>query len=156
MGAGARSGATGLRGRVACRTAACAGVRGDGRGGRVRWIGYGGQQAGGGTDCGAGTFAGAGGVTTGSSPEVSSALRLCRCRRRAERWEVDAAEPDDRGEAVHRHAEGADDAVPRAGHPDARRRARCCWSIRRASSRRGAGWIARWWRRPGAACAMPM
>ena len=35
--------------------------------------------------------------------------------------QVHPAQPADRGEAVDRLAEGADHAVPRAGHPDARR-----------------------------------
>ena len=48
-------------------------------------------------------------------------LRLRRHRRRPERRQVHPAQPPDRRQAVDRLAQGADHAVPRPGHPDARR-----------------------------------
>ena len=82
-------------------------------------------------------------------------MRLRRHRRRAERRQVHADEPPDRRQTVDRVAEGADDAVPRPRHPDARRHRRSCWSIRPASSGPSASSTGRWWRRPGPAPPTP-
>ena len=83
------------------------------------------------------------------------ALRLRGHRRRAERRQIHPAEPADRRQAVDRQPEGADHAVPRARHPDARRRRKSCWWTRPASSARAAGSTAPWCTPPGPARRMP-
>ena len=74
---------------------------------------------------------------------------------RAQRRQIDPGQPPRRRQGQHRLAEGADDAVARAGHRHRRLRARSCWSTRPACFSRAAASTGRWSTRPGRARAAP-
>ena len=85
----------------------------------------------------------------GGAAHERDPLRLRRAGRRAERWQIDAAQCADRRESVDRFAQGADDARHRARHPG-RRRDADDFVERLACSRRSGGSTGRWSPRPGA------
>ena len=58
-------------------------------------------------------------------------------------------------QALHRHAQGADHALPCPRHPDARGRRRFCWWTRPASSNPAVGSTVRWSPPPGPARTTP-
>ena len=82
-------------------------------------------------------------------------MRIRGADRRAQRRQIDAAQPACRRQGDDRLAQGADDAHAGARHCASKARRRLFSSIRRAFSRRNAGSTAPWSRPPGAGPATP-